>query len=133
MTVERVDHVHVEVSDRDTAALWYGDVLGLRRDPALAVWAEHPSGPLILCAGDGRPALALFRRDPAAPSRDSTVAFRIDGEGFRAFLERLPALGLVSRSGEPVSAAEVVDHGLARSLYFVDPDANPIEVTTYDV
>jgi catechol-2,3-dioxygenase len=33
------------------------------------------------------------------------------------------------RLGGPVKP---VDHGLAWSLYFADPDGNPYEITTYD-
>ncbi len=31
MRVERIDHVHVEVADRDRAADWYARVLGVTR------------------------------------------------------------------------------------------------------
>jgi catechol 2,3-dioxygenase-like lactoylglutathione lyase family enzyme len=132
MQVERVDHVHVEVRDREQAAAWYARVLGLTPHRDLAVWADHTKGPLILAGGDGHPALALFAREPAPPSRDSTVAFRVRGAAFRAFLDALDGLNLTDRHGRAVTRAQVVDHDLAWSIYFVDPDGNPIEVTSYD-
>jgi catechol-2,3-dioxygenase len=30
MNVERLDHVHVHVSDKKAAAAWFGEVLGLQ-------------------------------------------------------------------------------------------------------
>ncbi|MEJ6394001.1 VOC family protein [Gymnodinialimonas sp. 2305UL16-5] len=133
MSVERIDHVHIEVADRDRAADWYRRVLGLRRDPDLAVWADDPMGPLILQAGDGQPALSLFARGCAPPSRDTTIAFRMDGAAFAGFLARLPDLQLSKTDGPPVTPADVVDHGPSHSIYFADPDGNRLEVTTYDL
>ncbi len=120
------------MSDRDAAAAWYARVLGLRRHPGLGVWADDPMGPLILQAGDGEPALSLFARDRKPVMRDATIAFRVDGAGFIAFCDRLEALELRDRSGAALTRAAVVDHDLSWSIYFVDPDDNRIEVTSYD-
>lgn len=132
MDVEGVDHVHIEVADRDRAADWYERVLGLRRDRRLATWAEDPQGPLILSTKAGAPALALFGWDAKARTRDATIAFRVDGRAFMAFLEKLPRLDLAHRSERGLDVSDVVDHDVSWSIYLVDPDGNPIEVTTYD-
>lgn len=130
--VEWIDHVHVEVADRDRAAEWYGRVLGLRRAARLASWAEEPRGPLILATAAGTPVLSLFARACAPPTRDATIAFRVGGAVFLAFLEELDALGLRHVTGRALARSDVVDHDLSWSLYLVDPDGNRIEVTTYD-
>ncbi len=132
MQVERIDHVHVAVRDREAAADWYSKTLGLQRDEHLAAWAEHPNGPLILSAGDGRPALSLFAREAHEPSRDSTIAFRTNGEAFLAFIDRLPELDLTHDKGRRLAHTDIVDHKLSWSLYFIDPDRNQLELTTYD-
>ncbi|GAB5449470.1 MAG: hypothetical protein Gyms2KO_43430 [Gymnodinialimonas sp.] len=123
----------MEVRDREVAAQWFAHVLGLRPHGALAAWAEDPMGPLILEAGDGAPALSLFARGCAAPSRDATVAFRVTGADFVEFRGRLGELQLRDARGERVTAESVVDHGASWSVYFCDPDGNRFEVTTYDL
>ncbi|WP_162246992.1 VOC family protein [Rhizobium sp. Root1220] len=132
MRALKIDHVHIEVRDRDAAADWYQRTLGLVRYKQLASWADDKNGPLILSAGDGNPALSLFRRDCGALSRDATIAFRVSGEQFVAFMDELSDLRLLHRSGKILSRGDVVDHALSWSLYFLDPDENRLEVTSYD-
>jgi catechol 2,3-dioxygenase-like lactoylglutathione lyase family enzyme len=139
--LHRIDHIHVFVADRVAAEDWYARVLGLKRVPALAHWAEG-GGPLTLADAGGSIHLALFEdRDAARSQRDgaesigataarsarpasrSTIALGVDAASFRAWQAHLPAqLG---------RAVAVVDHGEAESLYFQDPDGNPFEITCY--
>lgn len=132
MRIERIDHVHVEVADREEAAAWFHGVLGLVRAEALAECAAHPLGPLILATPDGLPVLSLFVRDAKPASRDATIAFRVSAADFRDFLDRLDDLGLLQADGRRLTRAEVADHGMAWSVYFVDPWGNRFEITTYD-
>ena len=129
-----LDHVHVSVSDREAAADWYGRVLGLMRDGRLSRWAEDPTQPLFIGSAVSRSCLALFQlgTNDASGAGDRTVGFRATGEAFLDFLDRLGNLGLRRTDGDPLTAADVVDHGAAWSVYFLDLDANRIEVTTYD-
>ncbi|MEX0286291.1 MAG: VOC family protein [Paracoccaceae bacterium] len=133
MQVLRIDHVHVEVPDRDVAADWFQTVLGLTRHAEFAHWAEDPMGPLILAGGDGQPTLSLFARDAGPSDRDATIAFRVTGADFIAFLDRAEGLRLHDRFDAPVSRAMAMDHGGSWSVYFVDPYGNRFEVTSYDV
>lgn len=127
-----VDHVELFVSDAEEAAEWYDRVLGVTRAPGFGEWHRTGTGPLML-AVDDTTKLALFERESAtrgdgvSPHR---VAFGTDADGFLAFLDRLDALELTDGRGEPVTAADVVDHDLSYSLYFTDPDGNELELTT---
>ncbi|MEM9011445.1 MAG: VOC family protein [Pseudomonadota bacterium] len=125
-----LDHVHVWVRDRAAAAAWYARVLHLRPAETFAAWAD--GGPLFLQTPAGDPALALFEGE-SARGADHTVAFRVSAEDFRAFVAALPTLDLRDRTGAAVTAGSIVDHGLAVSLYFTDPEGNRLELTCYDV
>jgi catechol-2,3-dioxygenase len=119
-SLERVDHIHVYVADRKAAEQWYLDVLGFASVPELESWAG--SGPLTIGNASGSVHLALFER-PVKECR-STVAFAATATEFLAWRAHL-----AGKLGRPVDA---VDHQVAWSLYFADPDGNPFEITSYE-
>ena len=132
--VIQIDHVELFVPDRYEAARWYEHVLGLQIVPEFERWATD-SGPLMISSDGGGTKLALFEGDPAPSPRTAAfrrVAFRVAGEAFTEFLDRLPALALTDDRGRPVTASSVVDHRQAYSIYFTDPYGHLLEVTTYD-
>ncbi len=119
-TFNGIDHVHVYVSDRAAAAIWYRDHLGLKPVEALREWATV-SGPLTISDTDNKVHLALFERPQTTGS--SSLALGTDGAAFVAWLTYLRGKGLSVR---------VADHGKAWSMYFSDPDDNQHEITSYD-
>ena len=120
-TLERVDHIHVFVSDRSAAEQWYARVMGFTRIDDLEFWAPD-GGPLTIGNRSGTIHLALFER-PAEKCR-STIALAADAAQFVAWRAHLTQA--LARLIEPV------DHGVSWSLYFADPDGNPFEITSYD-
>jgi catechol-2,3-dioxygenase len=120
-TLERVDHVHVFVSDRMASEQWYAKVMGLRRVKELEFWAAD-GGPLTIANPSGTIHLALFER-PADRCR-STIALAADAASFGEWRAHLSES--LARPIDPV------DHQLSWSLYFSDPDGNPFEITSYD-
>jgi catechol 2,3-dioxygenase-like lactoylglutathione lyase family enzyme len=133
--VQQIDHVELFVPDRREAAEWYGRVFGLEVVPEFEFWADDEGGPLMVGTAQGRTLLALFK---GAPPRAEAlvgfrrVAFRVDGEGFLQFLDRLASIPLYKASGARLTRADVVDHAQSWSVYFVDPYGHPFEITTYD-
>jgi catechol-2,3-dioxygenase len=120
--LERVDHIHVFVTDRAAAEQWYGRVLGLKRLPRLQHWAAD-GGPLTLGNPSDTIHIALFERPAAAKSR-TTIALSTSADGLLAWQRHLGA----ELGKEPAR----VDHDVSWSIYFEDPDGNPFEITTYD-
>jgi catechol-2,3-dioxygenase len=123
-----IDHVEVYVADIPAAEKWYGKVFGLQR---VASWDPEP-----VMIGVGNNKLALFkangpRNDRAKnehlASQDAPhwhrVAFHADASRFAAAQEHLRSLGIVFRGP--------IDHRIAESIYFTDPDGNPLEITHY--
>lgn len=117
---QRVDHIHVYVADRAAAEAWYAGVLGFSRIPELEVWAD--GGPLTVTDASGTVHLALFERAPQKCR--SVIALAASATEFLAWRSHLAAA-----LKQPI---EVVDHQLSWSIYFVDPDGNPYEITTYE-
>ncbi len=118
--LDGIDHIHVYVSDRDAAAAWFDDVLGLKVEEAFKVWAVE-GGPLTIGDESGAIHIALFEREKFTPS--SAIAFRADASNFLRWKEHLEGKGILERC---------VDHDLAWSLYFSDPYGNSYEITSYD-
>lgn len=120
-SLDRIDHIHIYVTNREVSEAWYAKVLGLSRVPELESWAVE-GGPLTIVNQSGTVHLALFER-PAQACR-STVAFGVTATEFIAWRDHL----LVALSEQ----LKAVDHQLSWSLYFSDPDGNPYEITTYE-
>ncbi len=129
--VKAIDHVEVFVSDIAAAAKWYEDVLGLKE---LARWQPEPVmiGPGLERIGASMTKLALFRRSATRAAGAGAlkisegwrrVAWLVDKAGFEAAQKHLASLG-VRFSGPQ-------DHGMSQSIYFSDPDGNPLEITFY--
>ena len=133
--VLQIDHVELFVPDRHEAADWYCRVLGLQVVPGFEQWTADPRGPLMIATTAGGTKLALFEGQPqqSMPAAGfDRVAFRVDADGFIAFVRRLGDHDLNDHQGRPLTADGVVDHDLAYSIYFCDPWGNRLEVTTYE-
>ena len=119
--LERVDHIHVFVADREVSEQWYASVMGFKRVPELVFWSPN-GGPLTIGNQSETIHLALFER-PREKCR-STIALTASAAEFLAWRTHLKSV-----LGQPV---EVVDHGVSWSLYFSGPDTNPFEITSYE-
>ena len=133
--VLQIDHVELFVPDRREAARWYERTLGLSVVPEFERWAEDPRGPLMISSDGGGTKLALFTGEPRGRRPTAgfhLVAFRVDGPGFIAFLDRTKGSPVFNEAGEEVNSLTSRDHGQAFSVYFCDPWGHRLELTTYD-
>jgi catechol-2,3-dioxygenase len=118
-TLQRLDHVSLNVSDRPRSIAWYRDVLGLepRNEQTRDDW------PVFL--GERPSPIALFQAARESPAREpeSTglrhLALLVDREGIERAREHLEQRDI---------AVQAEDHGGNPSLYFKDPDGNTIEL-----
>ena len=113
MKVERVDYIRVPVTDIEEANRFYGDVLGLRRNPNSpdVDWVEYEAGNVTLAVMTPHTHDYEFTALPPA-----TIALRVpDLETARAELE---AVGL-----EPT---ELWDSGKCKGVGVSDPAGNRI-------
>jgi predicted enzyme related to lactoylglutathione lyase len=111
--VERVDYVRVPVTDMEEANRFYGELLGLRRNPNSPSddWVEYEAGNVTLAVMTPHTHEYEFAALPPA-----TIALRVDDvEAAKAELE---ATGL--------EVAEMWDSGACRGAGVSDPAGNRI-------
>lgn len=137
VVLQAIDHVEVSVPDRHKAVDWYTRVLGLKimHGPVWEWGAQLPQGPLFLGSPDLAVKVALFEGEPLAgrpPIGLTRAAFRVDGDTFVCFAERLEELDLRNDEGERVTARHLNDHREIWAYYFNDPYGNRYELNTYD-
>jgi catechol 2,3-dioxygenase-like lactoylglutathione lyase family enzyme len=111
--VERVDYIRIPVTDMAQATHFYGEVLGLRRNPHLAHedWVEYEAGNVTLAVMT--PHTHDYEFTPLPPG---TLALRVpDVAEARA---RLAAAG--------IEVNEMWDSGVCHGAGIRDPAGNPI-------
>jgi len=86
-TIDRIDHIHVYVTDRTASERWYADVMGFVRVPELERWAAD--GPLTLQNSSGTVHIG----------GTAFLGLQIDGSGAGAFGDGLLVAGTVNGSG----------------------------------
>src|SRR5688572_27292490 len=118
LRTEGIDHVALAVRDVRASATWYQDVLGLERRHE-AVWGDFPA-----VVGLGGTAVALFPLEGSPrprPGRDTVamrhLAFRVDRANLESAKVELHERGI---------AFTEQDHGISRSIYFLDPDGHQL-------
>jgi catechol 2,3-dioxygenase-like lactoylglutathione lyase family enzyme len=119
--VERTDFIGVNVKDRAEASRFYGDTLGLKRNPLTSdEWPEYEAENvgLVLSTpeqkGDERPAFG----EGSEYRPEFALAFRV--ADVTGTMERLQGEGVALLFGEPY------DSGVCHMAFFKDPDGNSL-------
>lgn len=127
-----LDHVHVYVKDRYQSAKWFEKLLGFKVLKEYEFWAEN-EGPLSLSSDGGFTKIALFTAFGKKPNTKYALAFKLSKSDFYIFLEKAYSMKVKDYKDELLSEKKIVDHRLALSVYFKDPDGNHYEVTCYEI
>jgi catechol 2,3-dioxygenase-like lactoylglutathione lyase family enzyme len=111
--VERVDYIRVPVKEIEKANRFYGEVLGLKRNPNSPAddWVEYEAGNVTLAVMTPHSHEYEF-----APLPPGTIALRV--ADVAAARTKLEAAG--------VQVNEVWDSGVCHGAGFSDPDGNHI-------
>jgi len=110
---QRVDFVGVPVQDRERAVKFYGDTLGLRRNPLSSdEWPEFETGNVTILLNTPEQTGVLF-----SPS-NTALALRVPDVA--EAMETLRAAGVEFLFPEPYDA------GVCHMAFFKDPDGNSL-------
>jgi catechol 2,3-dioxygenase-like lactoylglutathione lyase family enzyme len=126
MKLDRLDHYGLEVADLSRAERFYTTVLGM------SVVARLGDQILLECGGQN---LALFgvRRPPLTPHERRALIDHPLGKGHHAFKvgrdDFAQAAATLAAAG--VETARPIDWGDHDCMYFLDPDANLLELVSY--
>jgi catechol 2,3-dioxygenase-like lactoylglutathione lyase family enzyme len=111
--VERTDFVGIPVTDRARAVTFYGETLGLRRNPlASDDWPEFETGNVTI--------LLNTPEQTGTPFSPSNTALALRVPDVAEAMKRLEAAGV--RFEFP----EAYDSGVCNMAFFKDPDGNAL-------
>jgi catechol 2,3-dioxygenase-like lactoylglutathione lyase family enzyme len=111
--VERTDFVGIPVTDRERAVKFYGETLGLKRNPlASEEWPEFETGNVTILLNTPEQTGVPF-----SPS-NTAIALRVPDVG--EAMERLKAAGVEFMFPDPY------DSGVCHMAFFKDPDGNSL-------
>jgi catechol 2,3-dioxygenase-like lactoylglutathione lyase family enzyme len=113
MDVQRVDYIRVPVDDIEAANHFYGELLGLQRNPNSPAddWVEYEAGNVTLAVMTPHTHEYEF-----APLPPSTIALRVDDV----------AAAKAELEGAGLEVADMWDSGLCRGAGVNDPAGNRI-------
>jgi catechol 2,3-dioxygenase-like lactoylglutathione lyase family enzyme len=111
--VERTDFVGIPVTDRERAVTFYGETLGLERNPLSSdEWPEFETGNLTI--------LLNTPEQTGTPFSPSNTAIALRVPDVAEAMKRLEAAGVTFEFPEPYDA------GVCHMAFFKDPDGNAL-------
>jgi catechol 2,3-dioxygenase-like lactoylglutathione lyase family enzyme len=111
--VERTDFVGIPVTDRARAVTFYGETLGLKRNPLSSdEWPEFETGNVTV--------LLNTPEQTGVPFSPSNTAIALRVPDVAEAMERLKAAGVEFMFPDPY------DSGVCNMAFFKDPDGNSL-------
>jgi catechol-2,3-dioxygenase len=123
MRLEQIDHVALRCASPERTMNWYVDTLGFEH----AYPGQWSGVPIFLRLGSTY--VALF---PATEGNQASKGKALSHLAFRAATRGDFQSAQAELQSKDISF-EFQDHGISHSIYFVDPDGFPLEITTYDL
>ncbi len=123
ISIKRIAHVVLYVSDPEASAAWYQDVLGMK---AVARVGDGPyKGGVFLSFGQSDHDIALFKAEPGA-----SKGREIEHVGLELNSSSIEDLRRVYAhfQAKNVNVHEILNHGVSVGIYFFDPDGHMLEV-----
>lgn len=123
ISIKRIAHVVLYVTDPEQSAAWYQDVLGMK---VVARVGDGPyKGGLFLSFGQSDHDIALFKAAPGASKGREIehIGLELDSssiEDLKDVYARFKA--------KNVKVHEILNHGVSVGIYFFDPDGHMLEV-----
>jgi catechol 2,3-dioxygenase-like lactoylglutathione lyase family enzyme len=133
--IEQVDNVTIFVPDRYEEAKWLEEVLGLEICPEHEELVEDEEDPLMVSTDSAETKIAVCKEQPEQSLETDIhrhIGFRVSGNEFLRFLDRLGKLSLPDADGQQVTRDDIIDFGFSFAIHFYDPHGNQFELTTYD-
>ncbi|TDR80034.1 VOC family protein [Paludibacterium purpuratum] len=131
LSLGKIDHIHICVSDAAQAIAWYQRVLGLNPDPRYRQLQDEPHATTMLANPSGTVRFAVSQEE-ATSRLPGSIAFVVSGQDFLDWIDRLASERVTSREGVTIARDSVCDHHFFCSISFVDPFGNPFEIVSYD-
>ncbi|BBF85024.1 glyoxalase [Aquitalea magnusonii] len=131
LSLGKIDHIHIRVTDLAKAQGWYQRVLNLAPDTRYKHMQSGPHGVVMLMNSNGSVRLAISQEDKPV-CEPGSVAFLVSGQDFLEWIDQLAGERVIDRAGQTVARDSVVDHQFFCSISFVDPFGNPFEIVSYD-
>lgn len=131
LSLGKIDHIHIRVTDVAKAINWYQRVLGLVADPRYKQTQTAPHNDVMLVNASSTVRLAIGETDVPI-CEPGPVAFVVGGQDFLEWIDQLAGERVTTRSGETIARDSVRNHQFFCSISFCDPFGNPFEIVSYD-